>query len=100
MVEKDLEQAKRRDRKVDITDIAIEKVPFIEYKGFTEKQNRIIHELSQEVLRLSQKNNDCNEVAITCALDYREKDNFNKSVFVSLCKQYVGKITDRTDGFY
>ena len=80
MEEKDLEQAKRRDRKVDITDIAIEKVPFIEYKGFTEKQNRIIHELSKEVLRLSQKNNDCNEVAITCALDYKEKDNFVYSV--------------------
>ena len=31
-----LEQAKRRDKKVMITDIAIEKVPYIEYKGLTE----------------------------------------------------------------
>lgn len=41
-----LEMAKRRDKKVYITDIAIDKVPFIQYKGFTDKQNRIMRELA------------------------------------------------------
>lgn len=64
----DLEQAKRRDRKVYIADIAIEKVPFIEYKGFTDEQNRIMRELAQEVLAVAKDENDSNEVAITCDL--------------------------------
>ncbi|MBD5549317.1 MAG: hypothetical protein HDQ97_18355 [Lachnospiraceae bacterium] len=39
MCEKDkLRQAKKRDKKIEITDIAIEKVPHIEYKGFTPEQ--------------------------------------------------------------
>lgn len=45
-----LEMAKRRDKKVYITDIAIDKVPFIQYKGFTDNQNRIMRELAQEVI--------------------------------------------------
>lgn len=47
---KSLEMAKKRDKKVYITDIAINKVPFIQYKGFTDSQNQIMRELAQEVL--------------------------------------------------
>ena len=46
---KSLEMAKKRDKKVYITDIAINKVPFIQYKGFTDSQNQIMRELAQEV---------------------------------------------------
>ncbi len=54
MCEKDkLRQAKKRDRKIEITDIAIEKVPHIEYKGFTPEQNDIMQQLVKEVLILS-----------------------------------------------
>lgn len=63
-----LEQAKRRDRKVYITDIAIDKVPFIQYDGFTDEQNEIMQELAKDVLLLSKEKNDSNEVAITCDL--------------------------------
>ena len=63
-----LEQAKRRDRKVYITDIAIDKVPFIQYDGFTDEQNKIMQELAKDVLLLSKEKNDSNEVAITCDL--------------------------------
>lgn len=64
-----LEQAKKRDKKVMITDIAIEKVPYIEYKGLTEEQNKIMQQLAKEVLSLSSRENDSNEVAITCDLE-------------------------------
>ena len=40
----ELEQAKRRNRKVYITDIAIDKVPYIKYDGFTEERNKIMQE--------------------------------------------------------
>ncbi len=34
----DLKQAKRRNRKVYITDIAIDKIPYIEYRGYDEEK--------------------------------------------------------------
>lgn len=61
-------QAKSRDRKIYITDIAIDKVPFIQYDGFTDKQNKIMQELAKDVLLLAKEKNDSNEVAITCDL--------------------------------
>ncbi len=65
---RELEQAKRRDRKVYITDIAIEKVPYIEYRGFDSEKCKIMQELTRNVLLLSKEENDSNEVAITCDL--------------------------------
>lgn len=59
-------QSKRRDKKVYITDIAIKKVPYIEYKGFTEEQNKRMRNLIQEVLVLSKEKKQSNEVALTC----------------------------------
>jgi proteasome lid subunit RPN8/RPN11 len=64
----DLEQAKRRDRKVYITEVAIDKVPYVEYQGFTDEKNRIMQELAKDVLLLSKEENESNEVAITCDL--------------------------------
>lgn len=42
MSEDELKQSKDIMKKIDITDIAISKVPYIEYKGFSEKQNTIM----------------------------------------------------------
>ena len=73
----ELEQAKRRDRKIYITDVAIDKVPLIEYKGFTEIQNKIMQVLAQEVLTVSKDINESNEVAITCDLGGQDPlDNY------------------------
>lgn len=66
--ESELEQAKQRDRKIYITDIAIDKVPYIEYYGFTDGQNKIMQKLAKEVLLISKEENESNEVAITCDL--------------------------------
>ena len=63
-----LEMAKKHDKKVYITDIAIDKVPFIQYQGFTDIQNHIMRELAQEVLTVSKDENNSNEVAIICDL--------------------------------
>lgn len=51
-----------------ITDIAISKVPFVEYFGFTKEQSKIMQELAKGVLVISKESNDSNEVAITCDL--------------------------------
>lgn len=64
----ELDQAKKYGDKIVITDIAIQKVRYIEYKDLTEAQNAIMQRLAKEVLFLSQKYNNSNEVAITCDL--------------------------------
>ena len=64
----ELEQAKRRDKKIYITEIAIEKVPHIQYLGFDNDRNEIMRLLAQNVLRASKEMNDSNEVAFTCDL--------------------------------
>lgn len=65
---KDLEMGKEHCSKVSITDIAIEKVPFIQYGELTDKQCKMIQALAKEVLSISREENDCNEVAITYKL--------------------------------
>lgn len=64
--------AKKRNKKITVTDIAINKVSYIYYKDFTEKQNEIMYELAKDVLVLSQQYNNSDEVAITCNI-YSEK---------------------------
>lgn len=66
---------KKRNSKIKITDIAIEKVPYIEYQGLTEEQNKIMQQLAKDVLFISKENNDCNEVAITCDIEGEEPLN-------------------------
>ena len=63
-----LGMAKKRDKKVYITDIAINKVRLVLYNGFTDNQNQLMQKLAQEVLTVSKEQNDSNEVAITCDL--------------------------------
>lgn len=65
-MEKDLEQAKKRTGKIYITDIAIQKIPYIRYKNLSEEQNYIMRQLARDVLVLAKEYNNSNEVAITC----------------------------------
>lgn len=60
-----LKQAKKRDKKVMITEIAIDKVPFLNYQGMEDWQNAVIYKMVKRVLRLSKDLNNSNEVAIT-----------------------------------
>lgn len=67
--------AKRRNRKVYITDIAISKVPRIEYKGLSKQENDLLYSFAVLVLKTAKDENDSNEVAVTCLLDKEESDN-------------------------
>ena len=59
----------KRDHKVEITDVAISKVPFIRYREIPEEHYETLQELARMVLEYSRANNDCNETAITYSLD-------------------------------
>lgn len=58
-----LEQAKSRDKKIEITDIAIEKAEAPDIPYFTTEQNQKFKELNKELLRKAKNENDSNEVA-------------------------------------
>ena len=64
-----LEMSKKRDRKVMITEEAINKVPYIEYREIPKEEYEIIYRLTKQVLQLSKEENDSNEVAITYSFD-------------------------------
>ena len=68
----DLEMSKNRDHKIEITDIAINKVPRVEYREIPETEYDSLQEYAKEVLRISKNSNNSNEVAITYSLNYRE----------------------------
>ena len=58
-----VEQAKTRDKKIEITDIAISKAAPPLIPGFSDEQNARFKELHQELLRMAKELNDSNEVA-------------------------------------
>lgn len=57
-----LEQAKKRDHKIAVTDVAIDKVPLVQVKGFSAEQNLRLQEAHKEILRIAKTQNDSNEV--------------------------------------
>ncbi|MGM9571723.1 MAG: hypothetical protein ACI3ZR_05820 [bacterium] len=70
-----LEQAKKRDHKILITDIAIEKVPYIAIDGFTDEQNKMLQQEHKNVLKIAKEQNDSNEVLSIC------NSNFSKCIY-------------------
>lgn len=78
----ELEMPKKRDRKIMITNEAIEKVPFVKYKEIPESEYLILQELAKEVLAISKNDNNSNEVALTYSLDYRN--------LISEGKEFIG----------
>ena len=62
-----MEQAKARDHKIKITDIAIAKAIPPSIPGFSDEQNQKFFDLHKELLRKSMKENNSNETA--CLFD-------------------------------
>lgn len=60
----ELKQAKTRDKKIIITDMAIDKANAPDIPFFSPEQNLRFKELNKELLRKAQCENDSNEVAI------------------------------------
>lgn len=78
-----LEQAKKRDHKILITEIAIEKVPYIEIPTFTPEQNQKLQQVNREILHASMIYNNSNEIA--CIYNYVT----NEKTFVSGDESHV-----------
>lgn len=78
---KSLEMGNKRDRKMMITDEAIDKVPFIKYKEIPEDEYPIIQMLAKKVLQLSKNENNSNEVAITYSMDEIKSNEHMENLF-------------------
>ena len=80
-----LEQAKKRDHKIMITDIAVSKVSLVEIPGFSSAQNESLRTLHKELLRDAQLHNNSNEVAYAVPIDFsRRVVTYGKEDRVSL----------------
>jgi len=66
--------SKDRFKKVDITDVAIKKIPFIQYKGLTREQNEVLYDLARATLLRAKTENNSDEVAFVVDLDNPESD--------------------------
>ncbi|SEJ35491.1 hypothetical protein SAMN05660742_10685 [Propionispira arboris] len=67
-----LEQSKKRDHKIFITDIAIDKVGLVEVDGFSEEQKILLQEAHQSVLKTAKDHNKSNEVLGIYKVDFAE----------------------------
>lgn len=68
-----LEQAKKRDRKIEITDIAIDKITKSTVSEFSDVQNKLVDEVHKELLTKSKNCNNSNEVACIFDINSAEK---------------------------
>lgn len=65
-----MEQAKKRDHKVYITDTAIEKIGRVDLSDFSEGQTSAMQDRHKELLRFAKDKNDSNEVLFISNLDF------------------------------
>lgn len=68
-----MEQAKKRNHKVYITDVAIEKVGRVDLSDFSEEQTAAMRECHKELLRLAKEKNNSNEVLLISDLNFKER---------------------------
>ena len=57
-----MDQSKKRDHKIIVTDMAIEKVPYIKIPGLSDEICKAIQNEHKEILRISKNQNNSNEV--------------------------------------
>jgi hypothetical protein len=62
-------ETRKRDHKVWITDIAIQKVPFVEYREIGSEHYDNLYQLAKLVLQISKDENESNEVSIVYSLE-------------------------------
>ena len=75
----DLEQAKKRDHKIYITDVALSKISKSAVPKYSKNQNSLIDEIHKELLTQSKNSNNSNEVAYLFNLNSGERAYRNGS---------------------
>lgn len=77
-----LEQAKKRDRKIFITDTAIEKVDLVKPRDFSYSQASLMKSKHKELLNVAKKQNNSNEVLFIENLEFNNEVRILGNEFV------------------
>lgn len=70
---KPLKQAKKRDHKIFVTDVSIEKIAKVNISDFSETQNDLLQAKHKKLLRLSKEENNSNEVLLIDDLNFKSE---------------------------
>ena len=65
MINNTIKMSNKKDHKIDITEVAINKVKIIKFEEIPKEEHIIISNLAKMVLEISKDNNNSNEVSIT-----------------------------------
>ena len=76
----DIISEKRQGKVTEITDEAINRVPYADIYGLSDEDNKFIQDQHKELLRYAKDNNNNNEVAFVFRSDFSEKTIFKGSV--------------------
>ena len=93
-------ESNKRDHKVEITDIAISKVPYVRYREIPEEYYETLHQLARIVLELARDHNDSNETAITYSLDDSILNADDAELAVSYGDEHSVAPFNNTDAFH
>ena len=77
-----MEQAKKRDHKIFITDTAIEKVSLVKPSDFSYSQASLMKSKHKELLNVAKKQNNSNEVLFIENLDFNNEVRISGNEFV------------------
>lgn len=77
-----LEQAKKRDHKIFITDTAIEKVSLVKPSDFSYSQASLMKSKHKELLNVAKKQNNSNEILFIENLDFNNEVRISGNEFV------------------
>ena len=87
MVNSKIKMSNKKDHKIDITDVAINKVGKIEFEEIPKEEHLIISNLAKMVLEISKENNNSNEVSITYKMGTDIRD-LESSIGVQFGNEY------------
>lgn len=87
MANNKIKMSNKKNHKIDITDVAINKVKPIKFEEIPEEEHLIISNLAKMVLEISKENNNSNEVSITYKIGTNLKD-LDNSIGVQFGNEY------------
>ena len=87
MINNTIKMSNKKDHKIDITEVAINKVKTIKFEEIPKEEHIIISNLAKMVLEISKENNNSNEVSITYKMGTDTKD-LESSIGVQFGNEY------------
>ena len=99
MANNKIKMSNKKNHKIDITDVAINKVKPIKFEEIPEEEHLIVSNLAKMVLEISKENNNSNEVSITYKIGTNIKD-LDNSIGVQFGNEYEVDLLSNTTSYH